>query len=401
MKICGIVAEYNPFHTGHLYQMEQIRAQLGEDCAIVCVMSGNYVQRGDFASFPKHIRAKAALRCGADLILELPLSWSLAPAERFAEGAVEVLHQTGVVEYLSFGSEETNLKNLLEIAEASDSSMTDRLQFEWMQYGFSAPMAKQKAMDQILGEKSEILTRPNAMLAVSYLRGMKKIGASFQILPVLRKGAGHDTEIPDENFASASFLRTCIKKGAWEKAAPFLPFHTLDLFRQAEQDGLGPVFLEEGAGERAILSRLRSLEKEGFQALPEAGGGLSQRIWNAVQRTNSVSDLLQQCKTKRYTYAHLRRLILRASLGIWKNDLTEHIPYLRVLGFSKQGQAVLALMRKQSQCPVVIKFADGIKLGGEVEHHLMLEAKGTDFYGLCTPKVLKPGLEWEISPVRI
>ena len=400
MKICGIVAEYNPFHTGHLYQMEQIRTQLGEDCAIVCVMSGNYVQRGDFAFFPKHIRTRAALKCGADLILELPLSWSLAPAERFAKGAIAVLHQTGVVSHLSFGTEETNLEALWEIADIAGSPMANQLQLEWMQRGFSAPMAKQKAMEQLLGGKSRILTGPNAMLAVSYLRAMKKNGASFQLLPVLRKGAGHDAQMTEGNFASASFLRSCIREERWEEAAPFFPSGVLDLLCQAERDGLGPVCLENGGGERAILSRLRNLNREALQSLPEAGGGLSQRIWNAVQKADSVSGLLQQCKTKRYTYAHVRRLILRASLGIWKNEVAEQIPYLRVLG-SKRGQKVLALMRKRAKCPVVIKFADGVKLGGEAEHHLKLEAFGTDFYGLCTPKILKPGLEWQTGPERL
>lgn len=401
MKICGIVAEYNPFHTGHLYQIERVREQIGKDCTIVCVMSGNYVQRGDTAIFPKQIRAEAALQCGADLILELPLTWSLAPAERFAQGAIEILHQTGVVQYLSFGSEETDMKALWGIAEAADTVAADELQLIWMNQGLSAPAAKQKAMEQILGEKSRVLMRPNAMLAVSYLRAMKKFGSTFRVVPILRQGAEHDAEIPGQHFASASFLRDCIKTGEWEKTIRFLPSKAAELFRQAENDGVGPVFFEGGAGERAILSRLRGMSKELFQMLPEAGGGLSQRIWRAVQETDSVVALLQACKIKRYTYAHIRRLIVRAFLDIQKTDFTENIPYLRVLGFSQRGREVLAQMRNRAKCPIVIKFSDGVKLGGEAEHHLKLEARATALYGLCTPRVLHAQQEWRMNPVII
>lgn len=399
MRICGIIAEYNPFHTGHIYHIQQTRKYLGDNCAIVCVMSGNYVQRGSPAVFSKQVRAAAALQNGADVVLELPLTWSLASADRFAMGAVETLHRTGVVQWLSFGSEYPDITQLWELAAAMHSEEIEQRQLQWMAAGFSPPAAKQKAAEEQLGEKSGILRKPNAMLAVSYLRAILSLDAKLQPIAIQRQGASHDERVVSETFASAAYLRDCLAEGDFEQMKPFLPPDTYALLKYAMQKGTGPVFLEDGAGERAMLSRLRSMDLSEFQALPEAGGGLSNRLWGAAKEASSLSELLQQCKTKRYTYAHLRRLVLRAYLGIKQEDHAKQIPYVRVLGFSKCGQAVLALMREKASCPIVVKFADGVKQGGAVAHHLKLEAHATDLYGLCTPNILNGGLEWKTGPV--
>lgn len=399
MRICGIIAEYNPFHTGHLYQIQQTRKHLGEDCAIVCVMSGNFVQRGAPAIFSKQVRAAAALQNGADVVLELPLAWSLASADRFAMGAVETLHRTGVVEFLSFGSEYPDVATLQALAAAMQSEETDQRQLRWMSKGLSAPAAKQKAAEEQLGEKSRILQSPNAMLAVSYLRAILTLNATLRPMAILRQGAFHDETIQTKPFASAAYLRSCLKKGDYKQVTPFLPGETQTLLERAMQNGTGPILLENTAAERAILSRLRSMDLAAFQALPEAGGGLSNRLWDAAQKASSLSEFLGCCKTKRYTYAHLRRLAMRAYLGIQQKDHTAHVPYIRILGFSKYGQGVLAQMRKKATLPLVVKFADGIKQGGVAAHHLMLEAHGTDMFGLCTPRMLSGGLEWKTGPV--
>lgn len=401
MKICGIVAEYNPFHTGHFYHIQQTRKKLKDECAIVCVMSGNYVQRGSPAIFPKHVRTMAALQHGVDLVLELPLMWSLASADRFAKGAIEILHQTGVVQWISFGSECCDLSLLQKIAQKMNTMEVEQLQLQWIASGMSTPAAKQKAAEYYLGEESTILKKPNGMLAIAYLRAMEQLNVDFQPVVILRQGVSHDANTPSKTFASASYLRKCWESGEEEKRKPFLPPNTWKLWDEAVQKGEGPVFLEHGAGERAILACLRSMDREAFQTLPETGGGLSDRIWKAVQYADSVSDVLQKCKTKRYTYAHLRRSILRAYLGITSQDQMEHVPYLRVLGFSERGQKILSEMREKAKCPVIVKFADGVRQGGVVGHQLRLEAHATNLYGLCTPKILQNGLEWRKGICRV
>ena len=428
MNVCGVIAEYDPFHTGHRYHIQETRSRLGEDCAVLCVMSGNFVQRGSPALFPKHLRAKAALLAGADLVLELPLAWAMAPADRFALGAVRLLKSTGIVTHLSFGSEETDVSRLKSIAKRMGSEAADRWEKTFLDEGASLPAAKQKAAEVLLGpEDSALLRRPNAMLAAAYLRAMKRIGAAFQPVAVLRAGASHDAPAPEAGFAAGTYLRRCFLAGDAQRAAPFLPQGQMALWQEAIRAGLGPTGLfpgggnrvsgggdapgageapvgsgaSAGPGERAVLARLRGMRERDWEALPEVGGGLSARLFRAARRADSLKALLEESKTKRYTLAHLRRCVLRAYLGVTAGYMDEAPPYLRVLGFTKRGQALLAQMRHTAQRPVVVKFADGVRLGGAVSRHLLLEAEATDLYGLCTPQIQPGKLEWIQNPIQV
>ena len=251
-NVIGIVAEYNPFHNGHARLIEQTRARLGADCPVVCVMSGDFVQRGSPAVYAKFARAEAAARCGADLVLELPLPWALSSAEGFARGAVGLLGSLGVVTHLSFGSECGELEPLQRVAEALlDPLLGEDLRAE-LQAGIPFAAARQQAVARRVGALAELLQAPNNILAVEYLKAIFDQRLDLRPLTILRTGAQHDRPA-EGNVRSASELRTRI--GAGENVSAFLPRAAAEISAREKTLGRGPVLPE--VLESAILSRLR------------------------------------------------------------------------------------------------------------------------------------------------
>lgn len=397
MKTCGIIAEYNPFHKGHEYHIRQTRAYLGEDCNIVCVMSGNFVQRGEPALFSKHIRAAAALHCGADLVLELPLPFAMAPAERFAMGAVQVLDAAGVIDFLSFGSESGRLSKLEEAARCLNSPAMEPLLQKALKSGCSYPKARQEAATLLLGQKASLLQSPNNLLGVSYLGAMRRLNTAIVPLTISRRGAFHDSSMPTEKIASASYLRALLTAGNPKEAFSFIPPETHTLYQGELKAGLAPATTENA--ERAILARLCTMTQTEYEALPESGGGLALRFMAAARAGCGLSEILDICKTKRYTHAHLRRLMLWAYLGVTKSNRPEQIPYLRVLGFNGRGRQLLAKMRKSARLPVITKPAHTKNLDERGRRLFELEARATDLYRLCSPQISQGGEEWRKGPV--
>ena len=208
MNICGIICEYNPFHNGHSFHIEETKKAL--DCGIVCVMSGNYVQRGDIAVLNKTARAEAAIRCGADLVIELPLPWAVATAERFSSGAVSLLDSLGSITHLSFGAEYDNLEQLQKAAEILCSDSLNELIPKYCSSGITFAAAREKAMNEIAPELSSLLTSPNNILAIEYLKALKKRNSSILPYAVKRTGADHDSSLFTEKTASASLIREMI-----------------------------------------------------------------------------------------------------------------------------------------------------------------------------------------------
>jgi predicted nucleotidyltransferase len=375
-KVAGIVAEYNPFHRGHAHQIAETRRALGADCAVVCVMSGDFVQRGDAAVFDKFERAEAAVRGGADLVLELPLRWSLSSAEGFARGGVSLLKASGVVTHLSFGSETGDLAALQAAADALNSPALGSLLREELQTGVSFPAARQRALERLIGADAAVLSNPNDLLAVEYLRAVSDLGAPLEPIAVQRLGPGHDQ--PGEgDYPSASQLRAWMREGrdvsAHLPAAPAVP----------------PVFPEDL--ELAVLSRLRMLPQEAFAALPDAAEGLENVLFQAVRNEAAVEDILAAAKSKRYPMSRLRRMLLCAALGVKKADGLP--PYLRVLAANERGRALLHTMRETASLPVITKPADARDMP-----EFCLTADAHDFYVLAQPDKT-PGQDWRHSPI--
>lgn len=396
MRIAGIVAEYNPFHAGHAHHLEMTRRYLGEQCAIVCVMSGNWVQRGEAAIADKWTRTALALRGGADLVLELPTVWAASSAEHFALGAVAALDAAGVVNTLSFGSESGSLEELNAAAECLLSEPYREKLMEFLRTGAPFAASREKAARACIGAGAACLAMPNNTLGVEYLKALKRLKSPIIPMTVARKGARHDAPDGEEGFRSASALRKLLLHDRWDEAERFLPEGGARLLRS---EGLASL----SWGERGALARLKSLPPCDFERLPDSGEGLSSRLFSAARQGRSLKEIYDLAKTKRYTHSRVRRQILWAFLGLTAADRPECPAYLRVLGMNETGRQVLRHMKQDSRLPVIVKPAHVRKLADEAAAQFALEARCTDLYNLCRADLGRSscGMEYRRNPVIV
>ena len=377
MSVIGIIAEYNPFHSGHAYHIRQAREALGGDASVLCVMSGNWVQRGDAAIADKWQRAAMALRGGADLVLELPTPWATASAEGFARGAVQILKGSGIVNVLSFGSESGDAAPLRAVAECLDTEDYRAALQAHLQKGLSFPVARQRAATALLGAEAACLQSPNNNLGIEYLRALRALDCEMEVLTVCRRGGAHDSEIPEGGHASASYLRKTLLSG--ETSLSLLPYLSAE-----DGEALAAAeFSSLSFAERAVFARLRAMSAEDFLTLPDCGEGLHHLLARAALESESLEALYDGVKSKRYTHARIRRLVLYAFLGLHAADRPEAPPYLRVLGMNARGKALLAKMRKRATLPILTKPSHSKRLDAEAQALFALEARCTALYALC------------------
>ncbi len=378
MDIAGIVAEYNPFHLGHRLHIEKTREVLGKEAVIVCVMSGDYTQRGDFAAFEKHARAEAAVRCGADLVLELPVPWALSSAESFAYGAVSILHSMGNITHLSFGTEIGEIGPLYRISEFLLSDEADELIKSELKIGVSYAAARQKAALKALGREASILESPNNILGVEYIKAVKKLGSKIKPLTFRRIGAGHDSAELLET-ASASKIRAMLRKG--EDAFAYIPPEAAAVLSEEIKRGRAPVFVENC--ESAILAKLRGMRRSDFALLDGCEEGLSDRLFKYASKEPTLEAVLMNTKTKRYALSRIRRLVLRAYLGI-RDDFSQCPPYAKILAFGNRGRQVIKTASKGFE--LITKPSSGKRLNGEAGRLFELESACKDLYVLAYPE---------------
>lgn len=391
MHTVGIVCEYNPFHKGHLYQLNETKRLLGEDTTTICVMSGDFVQRGEAAVFDKFARAEAACRSGADLVVELPLPWCLSSAEGFAFGAVSILTALGC-DILSFGSESADLSALKaladftqdEAAQAQIRALMDR------DKTISFARARQIAAEETLGYAAALLSDPNDILAVEYLKAIAKTGKHMQPLAIRRTGSGHDSASEGE-YPSAMQLRKLLKNRA--DLSAFIPQPAMDVFRRelaAGRSRNGKLL------ETALLSRLYRLKPEDFDALPDAGGGAGRRLYQALWKHTNIREIVTAASNKRYTEARMRRMLLCAALDLCAEDTKGTPPYIRVLASNGRGRAQLAGIRGKTSLPVINKTADMKMAGFQAGKVFNLTAHAHELYSLCCPmpEHPEPGEDW-------
>ena len=292
MRTAGIISEYNPFHRGHAWQIGELRRRLGAETAVVCAMSGSFVQRGDFAVMRTHARAEAAVRGGADLVLELPLPWAIASAEGFAAGGVGVLAATGAVDTLVFGSECGDTETLKAVAAALESESFAAYLRQGLQEGVSFAAAREAAARKLLGEKAAVLAQPNDILGVEYCKAIARQAAALMPLALPRRGVGHDGGAA-EGFASASRIRELLINGAC--ADEFLTPESAAICVRERAAGRAPVTMANA--ERAILARLRAMREEDFAPFDGGGEGLYHRFYDAVQRETTIDGILAAAKS--------------------------------------------------------------------------------------------------------
>lgn len=380
MKTVGIICEYNPFHLGHQKQIDRIRQEFGPDTAVVCAMSGNFVQRGHPALVDKSIRAEAALRCGADLVLEMPVTVSLSSAEGFAQGGVEILSR--VCDTLCFGAESADGAALMHTVEILCSSEFEQVLRKFLETGISFPAARQAALAELGGEEG-ILRQPNDILAVEYCKAIRRQNANLGVFPIRRQGSYH-AQTADKENPSATAVRSLMLGGeTWQ---PYVPAQVVSLFAQAPMHTLA-------AGERAVLGKLRTMTDEEFEALPYGSEGLWRKLMHASRKESSLEAVLTAVKSKRYTKSRLDRMLMCAFLGITREILQQQVPYTRVLAFNSRGREILNGQKKQGWLR---------NAGEKVEHpHWQMEKRCGDLYGLFCTDAPEPGGTEERRRVRI
>ena len=359
MRTVGIIAEYNPLHRGHAWHIEQAKKAAGAEAAVV-VMSTAFTQRGEAAILAPTDRARMALAAGADAVFALPVMWAVRDAEHFALGGVSILHSLGV-DAISFGAETAELPRLQRAAELLShppESMQAALR-QHLQAGQPYPAAVHRAAEAADPETAALLREPNCILAVEYLRAMKRLDSGMEVCPIRREGGYHATSL-GEAMPSATAVRGAIQRGDWRGAEAAMTAESFAILRDAAHKGR---IHRPEALDTALLYRLRTMGD--MASLPDVSEGIEMRLRASAMRCTSREEMLQDAKTRRYPYARLSRLCAHALLGVTADMLRaqELPPAAWLLGLKKGSEGLMGQMAKGG-FPIIAKAAD-YALGGE------------------------------------
>lgn len=382
MKISGIVCEYNPFHNGHMYHIEQTRKNGATH--IISVMSGNFVQRGDTAVIDKFKRAETAVKCGCDLVAELPFPYAVSGAENFAKGAVCLLDAAGCVDEISFGSESGDIKELMVVSSAIRECSAMPEMKSVMETGVSYPAAVSGLVRRYYGDTfADILDKPNNVLGISYINALDFFKSSVKPFAVSRNSVMHDSNEICGDFASASYIRQKILSGEGiDELCGLMPEISADMVKNSVRADIKNL-------ERVILYRLRTADRNELAQVPDVAHGLENRIISSAGET-SLENLFMAVKSKRYTMARIRRIILNALMGIRKSDLEILPPYFRVLAMNKKGAEILNIMKKTSRIPFSVSLLKLSRINKDCKRFAQTEALSTDIYNLALNGEIKP-----------
>lgn len=383
MKTFGIIAEYNPFHNGHKYLIDKAK-EMGATHT-VAVMSGNFVQRGEPALFNTAARVNAALDGGVDLVLQLPLPYAVSGAQNFARGGVEVLNGTGVVDKLIFGTEGADKEKLSELSDFLISGALDDEIKAQLQQGITYAKARENAIVKLKPHLADLVATPNNTLALEYVNSIKASGSNMDFEGVCRIGAEHDSDKLSGTFASASQLRNMIIAG--ESIKNYVP----DCSIYADLPTFNTVAFNKY--ETAILYKMRTVTAEEIALAPDVSEGIENRIKAAAESAVTLEELYSLAKTKRYTHARIRRIVLSTLLGLTAEMASKPVPYIRVLGFNQRGAELLREMKKSASLPIVTKAADVADLSTDAKEMFALECRATDIYNLLSETPLPAGEE--------
>lgn len=382
MVISGVVCEYNPFHNGHRYMLDCMHKD--GSTHVIGIMSGNFVQRGEAAVCDKYLRAEAAVRKGADLIIELPLPYAVGTAETFARGSVGLLDKLGCIDRLYFGSESDidELKNCLKESETAEFEAKIK---EYLKEGLSYPTAFSMALNNPVADK------PNNVLALEYMKQLKAVNSDILPCAVMRKGVDHDSNEASGSFLSASAIRSGIKSG--QDIGRYIPDNVSEILKSAEKNGEMPSDISKI--ELAILSKLRSMTADDLSEVADVNEGLEYRLEKAISQATSLEELHNLVLTKRYTNAKIRRIILCAFLGVTK-EMQEEIPdYINVLACNGRGIEIIRKIKENSDITVITKHSESELLSTSDRKLYNFTDRCDDQFGLTLPKVRKCGYNRE------
>lgn len=387
-KVLGIIAEYNPFHNGHLFHLNESKKLTGSSYT-VAIMSGNFAQRGNTSIIDKWSKAKSAIECGVDLVVELPVLYSTSSAENFAEGAIKILDSLKVVDYLSFGAETADINLLNNIATVLNEEPKEykSLLSEELKKGLSYPKARENALMIYLNDikkYSNVLSSPNNILGIEYIKALKKYNSIIQPIAMPRHESGHNDLNYHGNIASSTAIRNITKNNGFDILRKLMPEPSYtNLIKNIK---VGHMVPDLSVFEKEIIFNLRKMSIYDISQLPDVSEGLEFAIKNAANSCNSLVELLNIIKSKRYTQTRIQRILLYSLLGITKKDIAiskKTQPYVRVLGFNEKGKYLISEVAKANPKLNIItsvkKFTDK-NLNRNLKSMLEKDIWATDVY---------------------
>lgn len=393
MKVAGIIAEYNPFHKGHEILVRKARENGATH--VVAVMSGNYVQRGEPAMFPHRSRTEAALACGVDLVIQLPVVYAVSGAQKFAQAGVRILDALGCVDELVFGSECGNSELIVSAAREIYSSRVQELIAEETKKGITFAKARENALRSVSERTADIIREPNNILGVEYAAAIGKYSSAMKPVTFRRVGAGHGSSDETDGIASASHIRELIARGGeWRN---FVPEAAVGIFEKAVEEK--KIVVNYNKFETAVLYKLRTSKREELAFAPDVSEGIENRILAASAQASDLGELYQLAKTKRYTHARIRRIVLNHVLGITAEDLSRPVPYIRLLGLNGRGAELLRLTKESRSLPLIAKTSDVSDAGIQAQLLFETECRASDIYAMLTEKSTSCGEEKDYCAV--
>ncbi len=384
--LSGIIAEFNPLHTGHQFLINTAK----KDGAVACVISGNFVQRGDTAIAEKRIRTEMALKAGADLVLEMPVCYSCSVAQNFAFAGVSILDAIGCNSLL-FGSESGNTEALDKASGILNSPEFSEKLKQNLENGTTFAAAREKAAIEC-GLESDILNKPNNNLAVEYINAKSKINSKMQYKTVARKGAAHDSKQIEE-YVSASLLREKLILGDYDFCKDYISKENLKFLKNENISNIKNI-------ENMLLGILRTKSIDDLKKLPDISEGVENKLFSAIKAATTLDELYSLVKVKRYTHARIRRLVISAALGADNSFFMKTPPYIRVLGFNKTGEEILKQIKEKSKIPLILRAKEIEELGQNAKKLFALESRATDLYMLSLNKPRECGYEYKAKLIK-
>lgn len=390
MSVIGIVCEFNPFHNGHKHLISSVKT-VGD--IVVCIMSGNFVQRGEPAIFPKDIRVKSAIVNGADIVLELPFLYATASAEIFASNAVKILNSFGC-DKIAFGTENTTLSQLENAVEILLSDDFDAKIKKYFESGVSYPQARQLAYEEYICDCD--ISSPNNILAIEYIRAIKKNNYNITPVTVNRVGADYNDNFAIGEYASATHIRNRISEN--KDFRKYVPDNVFQIYKSTLENG---EYLNVEKFNISALSILRSKAKISSENANMAEG-LENRIAAAIKTSQNLDEIYDKVKTKRFTHSRIRRAVLSCIMNVRNGDLQISVPYCRLLGFNTQISSKLGDLAKECDLPFVVNYSDILNLNSDNALRVFeLENKSSDLYNLALQKTGICSTEMTYSVIKM
>ena len=394
MKACGIIAEYNPFHNGHLYQIQKAKELTGAD-TVIAVMSGNFTQRGDTSLINKFEKAKIALQNEVDMVIELPTIYSISSAENFALGGIKILNEIGNIDYLVFGIEEENLEKLQAIADVlvNENDEFKRNIKEELDKGNSYPKAREIVLKKVLSSENveNIMQKPNNILAIEYLKALKTTNSKIKPFAIKRKNTMHNDENINENYASGTYIRKLFIENNFNEIKKVVPKYTYERLLELKNQGTYVSSINDFSD--IVIYKIRTMTKEEISKIADVNEGLENSIKLASTTCKTIDEIIEKVSTKRYTKTRISRILTYILLDITKSEMEQSKnanQYIRVLGINKKCEGILKTINNDKLITSLKKFEEN---NGE-NQLLNIDKKATEIYTIKYQKSVQANLDY-------